>query len=77
MTDFVPYIDKDWSLFLLENKEYITGFDNNKSKLYNVQNLLTEVTFDDKYTKRQFVEKFIIGGKIKCKYTQQKSYYLS
>ena len=43
--DFVPYIDNNLSLFLLENKEYISGFDNNKNKEYIAQNLLTEVTY--------------------------------
>ena len=46
MTDFVPYIDNNLSFFL--NKKTInnsySGMDNNQSKQYNAQKLLTEVT---------------------------------
>ena len=59
MTDFVPYIYDNKSLFLRKNKEYISGLDNNENKEYIVQNLLTEVTFDGKNTKRKFVDKFL------------------
>ena len=55
MTDFVPYIGNNLSF--LENKNnYISGIDNNKNKEYIVQNLLTEVTFENASEKRHFVE---------------------
>ena len=42
VTDFVPYIDNNVKLLYNENKEYISGIDNNKNKEYIVQNLLTK-----------------------------------
>ena len=44
VTDFVPYIDNNVKLFLNKKDINITGIDNDKSKEYIVQNLLTEVT---------------------------------
>lgn len=49
MTDFVPYINNNLS-FLYNKKDInITGIDNNKNKEYNVQNLLTEMTFENAF----------------------------
>ena len=44
VTDFVPYIDNNLSLLYNEKDINISGIDYNKNKLYNVQNLLTEIT---------------------------------
>lgn len=64
MTDFVPYIDNNLSLFSNKNKEYISGIDNNKSKEYIVQNLLTEVTFEND-TYISFIDTYFFCDKIK------------
>ena len=44
VTDFVPYIDNNVKLFSNKKDINISGIDNDKSKEYIVQNLLTEVT---------------------------------
>ena len=43
--------------FFLNKNNYNTGIDNNKNKEYTAQNLLTEITFENAYEKRHFVEK--------------------
>ena len=57
VTDFVPYIDNNLSLFLNKKDINITGIDNNKNKEYIVQNLLTKV-------EKGIYNVYTIGGKL-------------